>query len=336
MKKFVLFFAVIGISAIAINYSSCTKDLNPVEEEVTNDLNLVDEESAVGLTLGTRAIEVPPCLDLSCLDTCRDVLGVRLMAGQFYEAGNVYVVNTPEKLYVGYMTTGDWKMRAVHLYVGACDSLPVNSTGNLVPEDFPHKVEFTSLQNFYYVEIPLNLLPEGCVCIAAHADVVKVVGGEIVQSETAFGEGTPVGNNWFMKFDYCIAICEQVCYYDETAWAAGTRYVTKGSWATYTPYVANSTVNIYAGQNYLVGTATFSEVVDGKVTITLAALNEAQLQDIAEPVKIQGYVTPPPANNPSPGLFTTYKGNATTITVDAYAYYGIHLDVQRVVDCPEQ
>ena len=94
-------------------------------------------------------------------------------------------------------------------------------------------------------------------------------------------------------------------------------------------------MNIYAGRNYLVGTATFSEVVDGKVTITLAALNGARLQDIAEPVKIQGYVSPPPANNPSPGLFTTYKGNATTITVDAYAYYGIHLDVQRVVDCPE-
>lgn len=335
MKKIVLFFAVIGISAIAINYSSCSKDLNPVEEEVANDLSLVDEESAVAFTFGTRSIAVPSCLDLSCLDTCRDVLGVRLMAGQSHEAGVVYVVNTSEKLYVGYMTTGDWKMEAVHLYVGACNSLPVDGAGNLAPEDFPHKVEFASLQNFYYVEIPLSLLPEGCVCIAAQADVVKVVGGEIVQSETAFGEGTAVGNNWFMKFDYCIAICEQVCYNDETAWAAGTRYVTKGSWATYTPYVANTTVNIYAGQNYLVGTATFSEVVDGKVTITLVALNGAQLQDIAEPVKIQGYVAPPPADNPAPGLFTTYKGNATTVTVDAYAYYGIHLDVRRVVDCPE-
>ena len=142
-----------------------------------------------------------------------------------------------------------------------------------------------------------------------------------------------------MKFEYCIAVCEdeppvEMCYQDETAWAAGSRYATQGNWATYTPYVANTPVNVFAGQNYLVGTVTFSEVVDGKVTITLAALNGARLQSVAESVKIQGYETAP-SGNPAPGQFTTYKGNETTVTVDAYAYYGIHLDVQRVVDCPE-
>ena len=261
------------------------------------------------------------------------------MAGQHYEAGKVYVVNNKEKLYVAYETTGEWKMNAIHLFVGACDKLPVNKQGNLVPGQFPHKVEFDGLQTFYYVEIPLDALPDGCVCVAAHAEVVKVVDGEIVQSETAFGEGEKVGKNWFMKFEYCIAVCEdeppmEVCYEDETAWAAGSRYVTQGNWATYTPYVANTPVNVFAGQNYLVGTVTFSEVVDGKVTITLAALNGARLQDVAQAVKIQGYETEP-SGNPAPGQFTTYKGNETTVTVDAYAYYGIHLDVQRVVDCPE-
>lgn len=142
-----------------------------------------------------------------------------------------------------------------------------------------------------------------------------------------------------MKFEYCIAVCEdeppvEVCYQDETAWAAGSRYVAQGNWATYTPYVANTPVNVFAGQNYLVGTVTFSEVVDGKVTITLAALNGARLQGVAESVKIQGYETAP-SGNPAPGLFTTFKGNETTIIVDAFAYYGIHLDVQRVVDCME-
>jgi hypothetical protein len=230
-------------------------------------------------------------------------------------------------------------MKAIHLFVGACDKLPVNKQGNLVPGQFPYKVEFNGLQTFYYVEIPLDTLPEGCVCVAAHAEVVKVVDGEIVQSETAFGEGEKVGKNWFMKFEYCIAVCEdeppvEMCYQDETAWAAGSRYVTQGNWATYTPYVANTPVNVFAGQNYLVGTVTFSEVVDGKVTITLAALNGARLQSVAESVKIQGYETAP-SGNPAPGQFTTYKGNETTVTVDAYAYYGIHLDVQRVVDCPE-
>ena len=323
MRKIVLFFAFIAASAMAITYSSCS-----------NDLNLAEEEGIVAVTAGTRAVEVP-----ACVDPCRDVQEVRLMAGQHYEAGKVYVVNNKEKLYVAYETTGEWKMKAIHLFVGACDKLPVNKQGNLVPGQFPYKVEFNGLQTFYYVEIPLDTLPEGCVCVAAHAEVVKVVDGEIVQSETAFGEGGKVGKNWFMKFEYCIAVCEdeppvEVCYQDETAWAAGSRYVTQGNWATYTPYVANTPVNVFAGQNYLVGTVTFSEVVDGKVTITLAALNGARLQSVAESVKIQGYETAP-SGNPAPGLFTTYKGNETTVIVDAYAYYGIHLDVQRVVDCME-
>lgn len=323
MRKIVLFFAFIAASAMAITYSSCS-----------NDLNLAEEEGIVSVTAGTRAVEVP-----ACVDPCRDVQEVRLMAGQHYEAGKVYVVNNKEKLYVAYETTGEWKMKAIHLFVGACDKLPVNKQGNLVPGQFPYKVEFNGLQTFYYVEIPLDTLPEGCVCVAAHAEVVKVVDGEIVQSETAFGEGGKVGKNWFMKFEYCIAVCEdeppvEVCYQDETAWAAGSRYVAQGNWATYTPYVANTPVNVFAGQNYLVGTVTFSEVVDGKVTITLAALNGARLQSVAESVKIQGYETAP-SGNPAPGLFTTYKGNETTVIVDAYAYYGIHLDVQRVVDCME-
>ncbi|OJV36317.1 MAG: hypothetical protein BGO33_04810 [Bacteroidia bacterium 43-41] len=322
MRKIVILFAFVVVSAIAITYSSCS-----------NDLNLAEEENAVAVIAETRAVEVPPCVD-----PCRDVQEVRLLAGQHYEAGKVYVVNNKEKLFVAYEATGDWKLKVLHLFVGACDKLPVNKQGNLVPGQFPYKVEFNELQNFYYFEIPLSSLPEGCVCVAAHAEVVKVVNGKIVQSETAFGEGVKTGKNWFMKFEYCIQECPpeeppvDVCYKDETAWAAGSRYVAQGNWATYTPYVANTPINIYAGQSYLVGTVTFSPVVDGKVTITLAALNGAILQDVAESVKIQGYNTAP-SGNPAPGLFTTYKGKETTIIVEAFAYYGIHLDVRRVVDC---
>ncbi len=326
MRKIILFFAFVAVSAIAVTYTSCA----------TEDLNVAVEESAVVVNADTRAIEVP-----ACVNPCRDVQEVRLLAGQNIHIGSVYVVNNSEKLYVAYETTGDWKLKKVDLYVGACDKLPTNSAGNLVPGQFPYKVEFSELKTFHYFEIPLSELPEGCICVAAHADVVRVVNGEVAQSETAFGEGEKVGKNWFMKFEYCIAECVpeeppvEVCYKGETAWAAGIRYVTKGNWETYTPYVANTPINVYAGQTYLVGTVTFSEVVDGKVTITLAALNGATLQDGSETVKIQGYNATPPSKNPAPGQFKTYKGTATTITVDAFAYYGIHLDVKRVVDCPK-
>ncbi|MFY9172921.1 MAG: hypothetical protein WAO03_07215 [Petrimonas mucosa] len=323
MRKIVLFFAFAAVVAVSLTYSSCS-----------NEVLVGEEESVVALTAGTRAIEVP-----ACVDPCRDVQEVRLLAGQHHEAGSVYVVNNKEKLYVAYETTGNWKMKAIHLFVGACDNLPANKQGNLVPGQFPYKVEFDGLETFYYFEIPLDALPESCICVAAHAEVVKVENGKTVQSETAFGEGEKTGKNWFMKFEYCIAVCEdepevQVCYQDETAWAAGPRYTDQGNWATYTPYVANTPIEVYAGQHYLVGTVTFSEVVNGKVTITLASLNGGQLQDVAEAVKIQGYDTPP-SGNPAPGQFTTYKGNSPVVTVDAYPYYGIHIDARRVVDCTE-
>lgn len=340
MRKIVMLFAIVAVSAIAVTFSSCNNDLNLIEEESAFELNAVEEESEAVIVGNFRAIELPNCVDLSCLNICREVQEVRLLAGQKYEAGNILVVNNSENLYVGYLTTGDWKLKAIHLYVGSAEGLPVNGPGNLVPGQFPIKAEFEELQNFYYVEIPLSSLPEGCVTIAAHAEVVKVVNGEVVQKETAFGEGDKVGKNWFMKFEYCIEVCEdepepEVCYEEETAWAAGARYQNPGNWATYTTYAPNLTVNVFAGQTYLVGTAHFSPVVNGKVTITLTSLNGAILQEGNETVKIQGYDSAP-SGNPAPGQFTTYKGTETVIEVDAFAYYGIHLDVKRVVDCPEE
>lgn len=325
MRRINLFYTFVVLSAFVLMNTSCSKDLN-----------FIEEENVIEISASTRL-----AVDIGCIDPCREVQVVDLVAGSKHlPVGKVYVVNNSEKVFVGYETTGDWKMKALHLFVGDCDKLPVNKPGNLVPGQFPYKVEFDEFKTFYYFEIPLESLPEGCLCVAAHAEVVKVVDGKVVQKETAFGKGEKVGKNWFMKFEFCPEVCPpdeppaDVCYKDETAWAAGNRYVDKGNWATYTPYVANTPINVYAGQHYLVGTVTFSEVTDGKVTITLAPLNGGRLQDVAESVKIQGY-NEPPSGNPAPGQFTTYKGTETTVTVDAYAYYGIHLDAQRVVDCSE-
>ena len=125
---------------------------------------------------------------------------------------------------------------------------------------------------------------------------------------------------------------DKVCYKGETAWAAGTRYVEKGNWATYTTYMSGSTVTIYAGQKIDAGTVTFSAPVNGKVTITINLKNGAVFSDAQENLKIQGYDGKPLAKNPAPGKFTTYKstfsGSSATITVPQYAYYGIHLDVK--------
>jgi len=125
---------------------------------------------------------------------------------------------------------------------------------------------------------------------------------------------------------------EEVCYQDETAWTQGTRYVSKGNWATYTSKNAG-TIILYAGQTLQAGSATLT-VNATTVTIAISLNAGWSLQDVTEPVKIQGYAVAP-TGNPSPGLFTTYKGTDLLVTVPVYNFYGIHLDVRKVIDCPE-
>lgn len=134
--------------------------------------------------------------------------------------------------------------------------------------------------------------------------------------------------------------CEdnQECWEDETAWAAGNRYVDRGNWATYTPYVANSTVTLYAGQTMEAGTVHFSAAVGGEVIITITLNAGWRFYDDPdmENVKIQDYEIAP-LGNPDIGNFA-HKGYATSslfeITVPANNFYGVHVDVEQLVDCP--
>jgi hypothetical protein len=122
------------------------------------------------------------------------------------------------------------------------------------------------------------------------------------------------------------------CYWtEETAWGAGSRYVDQGNWATYTPYQTGVNIIIWAGQNMEAGYLTFSEVVDGMVTVTLTLFDGWRFLDTEENVKIQPYDEIPPAENPSPGSFDikeTATGSPFEIGVPLADYYGIHLEVE--------
>ncbi len=118
-------------------------------------------------------------------------------------------------------------------------------------------------------------------------------------------------------------------YKNETAWAAGYRYIARGNWATYTPYAEGSVV-VYAGQHHVAGTASFSAVSNGMVTISIALAEGWSLQGVSNGVKIQGYSSAP-SGNPSPGRFA-HKGNSLEVTVPAANFYGIHLDVRSMVE----
>lgn len=141
----------------------------------------------------------------------------------------------------------------------------------------------------------------------------------------------------------------EVCYQDETAWAVGDPYNTKGgNWAMYVPYYGEElTVDIRAdggdGVGIHAGTATFSAPDNGNVTITINLDNSFifyyDLNDDLEDnnLKVQDYDSAP-HGNPKIGKFdwkTMIEVGETTgsITVPENSFYGVHLDLAYEVPC---
>lgn len=139
------------------------------------------------------------------------------------------------------------------------------------------------------------------------------------------------------------------CWADETAWAAGKRYTPRGNWATYTSYSGEpKCVLLYAGQTMDAGDVCFSAPVNGEVTISIQ-LNEGWRfamypvdDEDGEPVwdnnvKVQDYASAP-SGNPEPGLFMwkqVAEGASTSIDAPRNYFYGVHVDVEHLVECPE-
>ena len=135
---------------------------------------------------------------------------------------------------------------------------------------------------------------------------------------------------------------------DETAWANGPRYLTKGNWATFIAVPATlynfgidpdptPSFIIYAGKTGEAGRVYFYNGPNGSIRIIIRLLSGCfSFQNVTEAIKIQGYTVPPFGVSPVPGLFTTYKGNGTYnagqdfwyVDVAPFAYYGIHLDLK--------
>lgn len=164
------------------------------------------------------------------------------------------------------------------------------------------------------------------------------------------------GGNWSMYIDnYCVTFPEETpeepgddTKYEysyegsETAWAKDNNNLEYnsgqgGNWATYIKYEGTEmTATLYAGQHNEAGTVTLEPAdTEGKVKITFNIATEAPENEGEwvlnkdngnELIKIQGY-NDAPSGNPAPGQFETYKGTETTIVVDKYNYYGIHLDM---------
>lgn len=138
-----------------------------------------------------------------------DKFHTELFAGQHIDAGDINVTNSGEYLRIGVQTEGDWLIDTVHIYAGL-DPVPLNKGGNPAPGQFPYKTEYRDPVSRHIEMIPLADLGADCgdhLYIAVHCDVVKLDRhGNVTDSETAWGFGTPFGGKrwgWYFEYDVC-------------------------------------------------------------------------------------------------------------------------------------
>lgn len=111
-------------------------------------------------------------------------------------------------------------------------------------------------------------------------------------------------------------------YQTETAYGGNAAGSGSGWWFSYNGVGVQT---IWAGQHNNAGTV---QLVNGVLIITLS--NGWELQEVSEPVKIQGYNTLP-NSRPASGQFTTYKGTSTNVAIGSFSNYVIHLDVRKCI-----
>jgi hypothetical protein len=222
-------------------------------------------------------------------------------------------------------------------------SARVNYTDGAFDASFPEGF----IINTNGTTVSWSFVPPTGKCLESIAFIVKggaaanvYVYGPDLYSDT--GLASPInpsdGSAGLSNLTICYSLrdCDdQKCYDGETAWAAGTRYVTRGNWATYSTKSALETgVTLWAGQNINAGTV---KLENGEIVITLNS--GFRFASTEENVKIQDYSGKPAASNPAPGQFST-KGTAVNspfsipVPTDGVKFYGVHVDVEREVACP--
>lgn len=137
--------------------------------------------------------------DLWTEDYCGDALSVNLIAGQNEDIGEVKVANDGEYLYVEFVAVAPWVLVETHVavYTDFAD-IPQTKKGNPKVGQFAYDINSV---------IPLDCSWDN-LYIAAHAVVEKIVDGEVVQAETAWGEGPEFpGKSWAMYFTFTVQDC---------------------------------------------------------------------------------------------------------------------------------
>jgi hypothetical protein len=226
-----------------------------------------------------------------------------LIAGQNINIGEVCFAANNTHLSVTYnINAPGWSMTSAHVDAGISpEDIPQTRTGNPIPGQFAYIATFNPSVTTYTFNIPLadvfgtpdytTTCPKSAV-VAAHADVIrKNTDGYIVQTETAWGSGSPFSDrgNWGMYTSINFVCCPsadpppdvgiEICDTSFAKYAqASTCFLDIGfnRWGwTNGPLVPGTyTFDLYAGagqcdvtHGYLVGTLTVVYAA-GTATVT--------------------------------------------------------------------
>jgi len=238
MKNLFKAFPILGIATFSLFFNSCSK---------------VDDAGFANVPDGMKSVSYK-----TNAEYCGQTSVVNFIAGQHINVGSVSVANDKDSIYVTYTTTGDWRMRQLHLYVGKCNKLPINKSGNPVPGQFPFKKGFGGYNATKYTFSFPKAAFDNCFCVAAHAEVAKANGSG---AETAWGQGTRfvAKGNWGMYFSACKQTCVDPCApkpVEGCAYSPNSLFDSEGpqynSWGTSNllvggySYTKNEITDIYA------------------------------------------------------------------------------------------
>lgn len=128
-----------------------------------------------------------------------------LMAGEhLYKVGTVIIKNHSSGLMeVTYTLLSPWKINSARLFIGNVSQIPVNSSGEAIPAQFPYKQNLSVGGSGSLTFLIQKNLITGCKSVAAQAMIYNSETNST--PEIAWANGTLISvNDWGMYYSYCI------------------------------------------------------------------------------------------------------------------------------------
>jgi len=167
-------------------------------------MNPIVRQCVVGLMVAAGVGLAPPAR----AEMCGTMMQTTLVAGQHFAAGQIFVYNDDQNLYVSYQTTMPWLMSEAHVAAATTFAgIPQTRGGNPMPGRFAYSATFDPEVSAHVFAMPLSLFAGASdLFVAAHAAVNAPAdqGG----SQTGWGHGPHFpGRNWAMYMHYTIQSC---------------------------------------------------------------------------------------------------------------------------------